>query len=286
MNEVITKSEAKAKGLNRFFTGVPCKRGHTSERIVSTGVCTSCRKEDGLKSSVKYNTKNKAKITLKNKEYRKTNKDEIAKRRKELRASNPCVSALHNKNTRIKTRNERPWVLMLQSVRSRAKSKNIEYDLDNAWAESIWTGRCSITGINFDMSGGRKGPKARSPSIDRIIPDFGYTKGNCRIVLHCVNALKNDATDNETEEVVVELHKYFSDKANARSVVFLEVNEAFTTQTCSCCGTKAGPKGLSGLNDRVWQCVECSVIHDRDINSALNILALGQQSLAGGIPAL
>ena len=64
-------------------------------------------------------------------------------------------------------------------------------------------------------------------------------------------------------------------KANARSVVFLEVNEAFTTQTCSCCGTKAGPKGLSGLNDRVWQCVECSVIHDRDINSALNILASG-----------
>lgn len=75
-------------------------------------------------------------------------------------------------------------------------------------------------------------------------------------------------------------------KAIARSVVFEEVNEKYTTQTCSSCGIKAGPKGLSGLNNRNWECPSCEAYHDRDINAALNILTLGHESLAGGIPVL
>lgn len=44
--EVITKEEAKARGLKRFFTGRPCNRGHLSERYVKgTAVCVECAKE-------------------------------------------------------------------------------------------------------------------------------------------------------------------------------------------------------------------------------------------------
>ncbi|MDQ8935217.1 zinc ribbon domain-containing protein, partial [Acinetobacter rudis] len=39
----------------------------------------------------------------------------------------------------------------------------------------------------------------------------------------------------------------------------------------------------SGLGIRAWQCMECGTFHDRDINSALNILALGHKRLAVGI---
>ncbi len=69
-------------------------------------------------------------------------------------------------------------------------------------------------------------------------------------------------------------------KAIARSGVFEEVNEAYSTQVCSCCRVKpdSSPKGRTALGIRHWICSECGAEHDRDINAALNILA------AGGIP--
>jgi putative transposase len=77
-------------------------------------------------------------------------------------------------------------------------------------------------------------------------------------------------------------------KAMARSVVYQEVNEKNTTQTCSSCGviSASSPKGRAGLGIREWTCCECGATHDRDINAARNILRLGHQSLEAGILAL
>jgi hypothetical protein len=40
--EIIARSEAKARGLKRFFTGRPCRRGHVAERLASDGNCVVC----------------------------------------------------------------------------------------------------------------------------------------------------------------------------------------------------------------------------------------------------
>ena len=71
-------------------------------------------------------------------------------------------------------------------------------------------------------------------------------------------------------------------KAIRHRVVFREVNEAYSTQTCSECGLLGGPKGLEGLGMRRWQCVGCKVEHDRDINAARNIARRGLATLAEG----
>ena len=42
MSKIISRQEAIAKELKRYFTGKPCKWGHTSERVVVTGNCTGC----------------------------------------------------------------------------------------------------------------------------------------------------------------------------------------------------------------------------------------------------
>ncbi|WP_168787407.1 RNA-guided endonuclease InsQ/TnpB family protein [Paraburkholderia aromaticivorans] len=74
-------------------------------------------------------------------------------------------------------------------------------------------------------------------------------------------------------------------KAIRQCVVFAEVNEAFSTQTCSCCGVNppSSPKGRAGLGIRQWTCSDCGAVHDRDTNAARNIARLGLQALAEGI---
>uniref|UniRef100_UPI00048A1A02 RNA-guided endonuclease InsQ/TnpB family protein n=1 Tax=Oceanospirillum maris TaxID=64977 RepID=UPI00048A1A02 len=69
-------------------------------------------------------------------------------------------------------------------------------------------------------------------------------------------------------------------------IVFKEVNESYTTQTCSSCGSRpdSRPKGIAGLGIREWTCSACGVTHDRDVNAAKNILAAGHGRLAVGIP--
>jgi putative transposase len=65
------------------------------------------------------------------------------------------------------------------------------------------------------------------------------------------------------------------------------VSERRTTQVCSCCGwiPDSSPKGRGALG---WVCSNCRAVHDRDINSALNILCVGleRQALVGEILAL
>jgi putative transposase len=75
-------------------------------------------------------------------------------------------------------------------------------------------------------------------------------------------------------------------KCHRARVVFLGVDEAGSTQTCSACGARCGPKGIAGLGIREWLCGECGTVHDRDVNAARNILAAGRRRLAEGIPAL
>lgn len=47
-----------------------------------------------------------------------------------------------------------------------------------------------------------------------------------------------------------------------------------TSQACSTCGVKDGPKPLSV---RTWTCAACGTVHDRDVNAARNIAALGRR---------
>ena len=63
-----------------------------------------------------------------------------------------------------------------------------------------------------------------------------------------------------------------------------------TSQVCSACGVKDGPKPLSV---REWTCKDCGTLHDRDMNAAINIKkaaglavsACGARVRPGAIPA-
>lgn len=40
--QVISRSDAQAQGLKRYFTGKLCKHGHTAERLLNCRVCVTC----------------------------------------------------------------------------------------------------------------------------------------------------------------------------------------------------------------------------------------------------
>lgn len=85
-----------------------------------------------------------------------------------------------------------------------------------------------------------------------------------------------------------QLKTMLEQKCQRAGVVFEVVNERYTTQACSCCGSisASSPKGRVGLRIREWTCVDCGTAHDRDVNAARNILAAGLRRLAVGIPVL
>ena len=42
--QIVSRAEAKAKGLRFYFTGKPCKHGHVAKRKVLNAVCVDCER--------------------------------------------------------------------------------------------------------------------------------------------------------------------------------------------------------------------------------------------------
>lgn len=41
---IISRTDAEAAGLVRFYTGKACRHGHTVERYVKSGLCVECNR--------------------------------------------------------------------------------------------------------------------------------------------------------------------------------------------------------------------------------------------------
>lgn len=70
---LLTFSEAKAQGLKRYFTGVPCPYGHVAERIVSTRACVLCARE----RKHKWNAENPDKANAQKRAYCRANPEKV-----------------------------------------------------------------------------------------------------------------------------------------------------------------------------------------------------------------
>ncbi|MGB0141473.1 MAG: hypothetical protein ACPF8W_00210 [Luminiphilus sp.] len=91
--EVITRKEAMARGLTRYFTGKPCKHGHVSERRTICGGCTVC----AVAKQRKYYDKHRDMILQKarasgyNREYYLANKEDLLEKAKDYRRRNAAA---------------------------------------------------------------------------------------------------------------------------------------------------------------------------------------------------
>lgn len=64
---------------------------------------------------------------------------------------------------------------------------------------------CPVLGMPIEQSSGRQKPN--SPSLDRIVPERGYVKGNVRVISSRANTLKRDGTLDEFRAIVAYMER-------------------------------------------------------------------------------
>ena len=107
-----------------------------------------------------------------------------------------------SKDNMARWRRNNPAKRILSNIKQR---NNI--DLDEVWIqERLDRGTCEVTGISFEFP--EYGSKPRgfnyhpwTASVDKIIPELGYRKENCRLVVWAYNRAKGLWSD----EVVLQL---------------------------------------------------------------------------------
>jgi 5-methylcytosine-specific restriction endonuclease McrA len=151
---VVTRAEAKAAGLKRYFTGKACKRGHVAERLLSTGVCLECSRQwdrawfaanpdkAHAKAKKRYAAdpeamKDKSKAWARlhpeaNRKYISTHKERLNEKRRDRRAANPEITRSQKQAHRLS--NLEKYRERERRVAERFREKNIKRAL--LWAKN------------------------------------------------------------------------------------------------------------------------------------------------------
>jgi hypothetical protein len=87
---------------------------------------------------------------------------------------------------------------MLSGAKARAKENGLQFNID--LNDVIVPEICPVLGLKISIDG----PKDTSPSLDRIVPERGYTKGNVRVISWRANWIKNNATPDEIEKLYID----------------------------------------------------------------------------------
>lgn len=85
-----------------------------------------------------------------------------------------------------------PEKQLLRSAKTRAISRGIEFNIDVSDIEIPEV--CPVLGITLVRHLGSAGGRPNSPSLDRIDPTKGYTRGNVQVISHLANSMKSAAT--------------------------------------------------------------------------------------------
>lgn len=94
-----------------------------------------------------------------------------------------------------------PETAILGEIRKRCIQRGIPFGItaDDIRAPEL----CPILGIPLRRGGDGRGPSFDSPSVDRIVPELGYVRGNVIVVSHLANSIKSNATPEQIIRVGV-----------------------------------------------------------------------------------
>lgn len=104
-----------------------------------------------------------------------------------------------NRDRILKRKKNDLWNYKLRHAKIRAKKLNIPFDIDREHLDSIWVEFCPILKIKLSYTENTK-ICDNSATLDRVIPELGYVKGNVQILSHKANRMKSNATLQELKK--------------------------------------------------------------------------------------
>lgn len=84
---------------------------------------------------------------------------------------------------------------LLLYCKNRAKHNNLPFNIEIN--DIVIPKYCPILETEFSLNKPKKGRNMYGPSIDRIVPELGYVKGNIRVISLKANMMKSNATEKE-----------------------------------------------------------------------------------------
>lgn len=104
----------------------------------------------------------------------------------------------YNKQYQREYFKKHPEKYLLWGIRYRCRKKNIPFDLTEE--DIVIPEFCPALGIPLYRNRGGKKHTDNSPSVDRIVPELGYVKGNIQIISQKANTMKTNATLKELKD--------------------------------------------------------------------------------------
>ena len=111
--------------------------------------------------------------------------------------SNPKNRVKMRKANKLRHRAD-PRNKMISAAKRRAKLLNLPFDITKN--DLILPKKCSILGILLQVNSDRW--EDNSPSIDRIIPELGYVRGNIQIISFWANRIKKNRVFNSVADML------------------------------------------------------------------------------------
>ena len=97
-----------------------------------------------------------------------------------------------------------PIPQMLSNSKIRAKAKKLPHNITSDDIREVWPkdNICPVLKKPFEMGFKSGKIKSMAPSLDKIIPSKGYTKGNIVVISDIVNRLKSDASLEDLKKII------------------------------------------------------------------------------------
>jgi hypothetical protein len=145
----------------------------------------------------------KCKINKKNSDFakQKNTKDNLSAYCKTCKIAN---------NRKYRSTKEGYLYNTLNRAKVRAKNKNINFDLNIEYLQSIATEKCPVFNVDlfyYSSFNGQGHPDKQAAALDRIIPELGYVKENVVFISQWANTIKSNATEKELYLVADWVHE-------------------------------------------------------------------------------